>query len=283
MSDDLSTIFRNIEAKSEASAQPAPQHKTITAGTHPCFECNGTGIYRGVRINQPKSECFACKGKGYFKSSYADRMAARAKAADRKAASKDAAKDAFNEANPGLIDELRAIASWHQFAAAMIQSYEQWGGLTDKQVAASRSSLARVAEKRAERAKDADGKSGEVSIQAIETMFQTAESNGLTRPRFVTGRLVIERAPAHGRNAGALYVKLDGAYSGKIVGGQFMAAREATPEALSLVREIAADPIGSAKAYGRATGRCSCCGRKLTDKVSVANGIGPVCATNWGI
>lgn len=34
--------------------------------------------------------------------------------------------------------------------------------------------------------------------------------------------------------------------------------------------------------YGRNTGICSCCGRTLTNPESIANGIGPVCAENWG-
>jgi histidine ammonia-lyase len=42
----------------------------------------------------------------------------------------------------------------------------------------------------------------------------------------------------------------------------------------AIVREAAA-------AYGKATGTCSCCGRELTDPVSIANGIGPICADKW--
>lgn len=30
------------------------------------------------------------------------------------------------------------------------------------------------------------------------------------------------------------------------------------------------------------TGRCSCCGRELTDPTRVAMGIGPICAEKWG-
>jgi hypothetical protein len=35
-------------------------------------------------------------------------------------------------------------------------------------------------------------------------------------------------------------------------------------------------------AYGRATGSCSCCGRELTDPVSIEAGIGPICAGRFG-
>jgi hypothetical protein len=36
-----------------------------------------------------------------------------------------------------------------------------------------------------------------------------------------------------------------------------------------------------AQAYGRRTGTCCCCRRKLTNPVSIANGIGPICAQRF--
>ena len=41
--------------------------------------------------------------------------------------------------------------------------------------------------------------------------------------------------------------------------------------------QAAADPLQAAVAYGRQTGSCSCCGRELTDPVSIFGGIGPIC------
>jgi hypothetical protein len=45
---------------------------------------------------------------------------------------------------------------------------------------------------------------------------------------------------------------------------------------------IEADPKHFAVMYGRKTGRCSICGRTLTNKKSIKAGIGPVCAENFG-
>lgn len=45
---------------------------------------------------------------------------------------------------------------------------------------------------------------------------------------------------------------------------------------------LAAAPKEAAVRWGRKTGRCSCCGRELTDATSVAMGIGPICAEKWG-
>jgi hypothetical protein len=44
---------------------------------------------------------------------------------------------------------------------------------------------------------------------------------------------------------------------------------------------IEADPQGAAAEDGLRTGRCSCCGRELTDPVSIAMGIGPICANKF--
>ena len=45
---------------------------------------------------------------------------------------------------------------------------------------------------------------------------------------------------------------------------------------------VAADPAAAARVSGKDTGVCCCCGAELTDPVSIAAGIGPICAGNWG-
>lgn len=248
---------------------------------HPCFECNGTGIYKGVRLHQEKDHCFACKGKGWFKKSFAGRQKAKQKAHDRKKRALAAKQEAFTDANEGLIDALKEIAGWHQFAGKLIEDFKHYGGLTENQTTAAKASLAKVAAKRAERIAERAAKSGDVSVEAIEKLFATAKSNGLKRPRFITERLKISLAPATGRNAGAIYVQADGAYAGKIVSGKFLALKEAPADTLDLLRTIAASPVEAATAYGKATGVCACCGRELTDPASISAGIGPVCAEKW--
>lgn len=49
----------------------------------------------------------------------------------------------------------------------------------------------------------------------------------------------------------------------------------------NVLAEIEKDPRAAAIAYGRELGRCSICNRTLTDPDSIANGIGPVCATRF--
>lgn len=49
---------------------------------------------------------------------------------------------------------------------------------------------------------------------------------------------------------------------------------------LELFLQFSDDPHGMIVNYGLETGKCSICGRKLEDKKSILNGIGPVCAAS---
>ena len=46
---------------------------------------------------------------------------------------------------------------------------------------------------------------------------------------------------------------------------------------------FAQDPVGTAKAYGQAFGRCCFCGLELTNKRSRELCYGPICAEKWGL
>jgi|GEM_PF-809412 len=48
------------------------------------------------------------------------------------------------------------------------------------------------------------------------------------------------------------------------------------------LRAILADPFEASKEYGRLTSTCGVCGKALEDEISVANGIGPICAGKFG-
>lgn len=41
--------------------------------------------------------------------------------------------------------------------------------------------------------------------------------------------------------------------------------------------------LEQAKEYGRETGVCISCGAELTDPVSISEGLGPICASKWGM
>lgn len=241
-----------------------------------CPKCHGTGIFRGYAKSFP---CFKCERTGKVTG----RMLAAEKAKDTRQAN----DMAFAAEHASVISGLREIASWHEFAASLIAQFDERGRLTDRQVEAARSALARVAERREQKRREnnaeAAKRGGTVGVEAINALFATAIGNSLSRPIFRTERLIIKPAKKH---AGTLYVTdrgLGGEYVGKIVEGKFLARREAQPDTLSILCEIAADPMKAATEYGRSTGSCGCCGRELTDPASVAAGIGPICAEKWGL
>ena len=54
-------------------------------------------------------------------------------------------------------------------------------------------------------------------------------------------------------------------------------------DVLSLLRAVSEQPQAVARAYGRATGQCCFCHRRLTDPRSVRAGYGPTCADRYGL
>jgi len=100
-------------------------------------------------------------------------------------------------------------------------------------------------------------------------------------------RLNITLAGAASKNAGCLYIKGErgtDTYYGKVTPeGKFFAVRTCPPTVEALLLAFAANPEELATKYGRLTGKCSFCGRKLTDVRSTAVGFGPTCAENFGL
>jgi len=286
--DDLKADGLDLNNFDKTSANPHKQIAEVKARpTFPCESCRGTGRYQGVRLHQPEEKCFACKGKGYFFKSYADRMAGRQKSAAKKQAKVDLAQTQFAERNPGLMDRVRAeLLPWNSFAVEMVMEFDTRGSLTENQVAALHRSLDKNAERQAERAaaKQKELAASVVDPSGIRDLFESAKSRGLKKPGLWFGEIKISEAPATGRNAGALYVKLGGEYAGKIIDKTFHPAWgvKAAPIVEQLLA-IATDPATVLREKGRETGTCCCCGRPLTDPVSIAAGIGPICATSWGL
>lgn len=52
---------------------------------------------------------------------------------------------------------------------------------------------------------------------------------------------------------------------------------------IKAVQSAAANPLAAAKMYGQNTGSCSCCGRQLTNALSIELGIGPICREKFGL
>jgi hypothetical protein len=69
--------------------------------------------------------------------------------------------------------------------------------------------------------------------------------------------------------------------------GYFVPSRKFSDGQIQVVvnalKEFAADPAKIAKAYGKRFGNCCFCGLKLTDKRSVDEGYGPICADKYNL
>ena len=121
------------------------------------------------------------------------------------------------------------------------------------------------------------------TVKALVDAFQKARESGHSKPRLVFGDIALNQAKPNSQNPGMVYVKYQGEYAGKItVDGKFLPVRSCPEPVGALVKELGeGDLLAKAKAYGQETGTCCCCNAKLTDPVSVANGIGPICEGRW--
>lgn len=272
---DLETPIDQIEVKHGGEREQFP-----------CQACGGSGLYRGVRVHQEKRECFACRGRGYFLTSPQARAKAKASAQRRKAEGIAAVQLQNLKAAEGLFDDLQGMADWNSFAASMVQQHgEGKRAWSEKQINAALAMVEKVEAKRKARLEARAAEAVSVDLSPIATMFEAATDSGYKKPVYRAEGVVISKAPMHGANAGALYVKdSDGEYLGKVADGKFWGIRgidRATVEAN--LKTIAADPKEAAVRWGKKYGKCSCCGRDLTNKVSIELGIGPICAEKWGL
>lgn len=172
------------------------------------------------------------------------------------------------------------VAAWlsvetFDFAVSLRQQAERKGTLSIGQIAAARRCIDR-SKARAEAESRAPVDTGK-----LEQVFATAKSNGLKKPGINIGPFRFSPAPENGRNPGAIYVKHEGQYLGKVLNGKFLA--QCTVDILNQVMGIAADPFGRAVEHGQLTGRCAICNRNLKDEDSTGRGIGPVCARKFGM
>lgn len=284
LNDDLSDLLEpgfvpRVLPSDEASVR---MRKVVEEFKDECPKCRGTGrftSYTGRQVGQ----CFACKGKGHkvYKTSAEDRAAAR----DRVASKKAAAMTDFVENNREMVNYLTARAERWQFAGDMIANIAKYGSLTDNQIAAVKRAMDRDAARdeqrqieRAERIATAPM----VDISKVKVSLDRALASGLKAPKLYLSGFTFTLAKATSANAGAVYVKAGETYLGKIVDGKLMRSHECTPAQADEIVRVSADPAKAAVEFGKLTGRCACCYRTLTDPMSVARSIGPICAEKYG-
>jgi hypothetical protein len=252
--------------------------------TEKCPKCAGTGQFRGY-TGRSLGKCFACGGKGVleFKTDPHKRAQARVAATTRKETAKAGNWETFKAEHVAAslwIEERRAS---FDFAQAMFDAIAKYGSLTANQMATVERLMAQGAARKVEQVAKA-AVASEIDVTRITGLFTAARKNLLKKPILRVGEVTLSLAGEHSKNPGSVYVKRGETYLGKISEtGLYSPSREATAEDIETVKATAANPLELAVAYGRRTGNCACCGRMLTDPVSVERGIGPICAGNWGL
>lgn len=250
------------------------------AATISCPKCNGRGYVVLGYANRRQFDCFGCKGTGQTTQRSLTAKAAWKKGQETKEQNLREARMAFQAEHKAELSWLGRAAEWSEYYQSLENQFIERGSLSEKQIASIRSGMAKLAAKQAERRA---ARTSDVDLAPIFTMFDKARESGLKKLVYRAEGLVLSPAKETSANAGAIYVKTKGGeYLGKVAGTKFIATGAATDEHKATLAIIAKNPAEAAVAYGKRTGECCCCGRELTDPASIAAGIGPICADNWG-
>lgn len=250
-----------------------------------CPKCRGSGRWLSYS-GRVGGNCFKCKGTGklQFKNDAATRAKQRAGAAERKVVKAINRFEAFEAAHPD-------IAAWWNstdfaYAGAMKEAVRKYGDLTGPQIAGVYRCIEANERRKAAQAQRVEAAPA-VRIDHVATALQNAKGKGVNKPKLRlagdTHAFVFTLAPMHGKNAGAIYVndKETETYLGKIVDGKFIRSRDCTDMIETEIITACANPEQAAIAYGKRFGICSCCGRLLTNALSIQLGIGPICREKY--
>ena len=291
MNDRIDDIFGDDLVAATPKALPTDPALVRVRASAPefaerCPKCHGTGRFVGY-TGRPLGQCFSCKGKGSktFKTAPEARAQARQRTAVAKAevVADHQAELKWLDATLARIDRLPAgyASMLTDFQSRLLAGHS----LSDNQMAVIAKGMARSGQWAQERVQ----KPGTaLDVTAIRTVLQT-------RKKVMVALFTFSMAPAHGNNPGAIYVKDNGAYVGKIPAGAstFAPGRDFDQSRLPALVEAMANPAEAVKADAARRAKalledptmsipCGCCGLTLTNPESIARGIGPICAGKWG-
>ena len=251
-----------------------------------CPRCRGTGKYTYGYVNLKTVDCGKCRGTGLLKTSPKQRLASRASSAKAAIKRKEQNVEEFGKREPAALAWLNSNNG--DFAASLLDQVKKRGDLSPKQLQAVYNSIAREEDWAKQREQKAT--QTQIDMSDLLNRFALALKAGIKRPKVNTGDLLFSLAPAHGHNAGCVYVKGekdaygDRPYLGKITPeGKFFAGRGVEDEVKQRIAEVGSDVVGSAKAHGAQHNNCCFCSRDLTTDESVSNGYGPICADRYGL
>lgn len=248
-----------------------------------CVKCRGTGNVTYGYVNITTYPCGTCKGTGTVtqkRLANIDRFKKAEATRQKNEAAKRAKGEQFLAANPDIAELFRNLAERNDFVRSLQEQLLSRGELSEKQLASLQNMIERGKQVRAER--QAGKELGGGAAAMVEAMA-TARAKGYKRATIRTEQFTFKPASAASANNGWVYVESanDKTYLGKISPeGKFVGKLDAT--VISTLMTVCANPLEAAIAYGRRTGNCSCCGRKLDKHASIDAGIGPICAEKFG-
>jgi hypothetical protein len=300
LNDDLSDL---IGAPTKPRPVTPPAHYQPRTFTEGCPKCGGSGKFIG-RNGRVLGDCFACKGKGKFefKTSPEERAGNHAKAAVKrtsKARELEETIKAWSDAHRAETEWLGKQAAFQMtrpedkrfgFPIAMVEAIGRFGGLTEGQLAKVRELMVKDDLRRAER----EAAKPAIDATKLEQAFKVAEERA-RRPGqqgiwikplpLTSGEITVVFQPGSigSAFAGMIFAKtLGGKKLGHIKAGKFAPKFECSPAETAAVLDCCQDPHKAAKAFGKAFSKCCVCGQTLTNDESIARGIGPICASNFG-
>jgi hypothetical protein len=170
-----------------------------------------------------------------------------------------------------------ACAGSESFAASLLAGFARYGSFTDRQ----RPHVERLAA-RGDVPAPTPAPVAAPSFPKLQAALARA-GEALDKPTLRFEGLVLKGAGHYSPWFGTVSIFWQGEYAGRIErDGRLTPKGRPDPALLSRLAEIEIDPAAAAKADGHRMGSCSCCGRLLTDPVSVEAGIGPICAERFG-
>jgi hypothetical protein len=183
----------------------------------------------------------------------------------------------FARNNPDLMAYCERYKN--DFTVNCLRVLNRDGEMTGPQIAAIRRSLERYAAQdgqRAERVTTAAPAGAGLDLSHVPG-GRYAVPNGDTRLK-----VLFQKPEPPSKWAGWVFVSDAAEYGQRRKYGRQPPGKTYSGMIQDELRIIAADPRAAAVAYGRLTGVCRLCGRKLENEASVAAGIGPICAEKQG-
>lgn len=125
------------------------------------------------------------------------------------------------------------------------------------------------------------------NFETLVNCIESAQSKGLKRISMRFDSFILRPGKngrvyvlSHDKEYDHGYSCYRNVYLGWITESQTSVKDPTIIEALTIA---AADPYNAARLYGQHTGSCSCCGRELTNSLSIELGIGPICREKFGL